>query len=366
MGKTVPGSLLSDALAPRIDALFVAALGYSATSSLGRHINTTTSTTNPIDLPCPPALLQHLAEIFKHELPAEYFHLLRAISAHLFHLTQLDSNKMSLSNLRLILSPTLRLSPGFLFYLIEERDVLFCEGNDDARRRNQIVQDIAAEKQWQEKLSEGGRRIRESKSMENLDEQRTGFFTRRPSIPPPTQFVQEEPEEEEEEDVTLEIVVQEETPAVRTPISDRFSGTTTSIRRLSVEQPPSPTSAEPKPNPVYHRAKGNESGFYVNTSLSTKKPPILPPRPVVPPVHLSPTPPSPSSTSRKLSLAEFDQYITHNSSGYSEESSSASLGAEGRSVAMGKAATWSKGGVRGDAASPALSLPSKLGGSAGI
>lgn len=46
-----------------------------------------------------------------------------------YHLSLLAShsatNKMTLTNLRLILSPTLRLSPGFLLVLVEEREIIF-------------------------------------------------------------------------------------------------------------------------------------------------------------------------------------------------------------------------------------------------
>lgn len=288
---------------------------------------------------------------------------------------------MSLSNLRLILSPTLRLSPGFLFYLVEKREALFREGNDDARRRIQAVNDLAAEREWKERIEGGGRRVRESKSMEFVPaEEKVGFFTRRPSIPPPSQSIAVESEDESslagstEEDVTLEIVAPDEpAPTLRTPISDRFAGTTNSLRRVSLEnQPPSPVATtETKPNPIYHRAKGNENGFFVNDVAmmsnalnNAKKPPSLPPRPVAP-AFLAATPPSPSGSSRKLSLAEFDQYITHNSSEYSQESSrqgSSQRGGMGvgESVEMGKAATWSKSGAEAGEMGSTVSLPLPL------
>lgn len=51
-----------------------------------------------------------------------------------YHLARLAShsgaNKMTLSNLRLILSPTLRLSPIFLQILVEEREILFGKLNE--------------------------------------------------------------------------------------------------------------------------------------------------------------------------------------------------------------------------------------------
>lgn len=48
------------------------------------------------------------------------------IRYHLHNLaSNADKNKMNLTNLRLILSPTLRLSPGFLMILVEDRETIF-------------------------------------------------------------------------------------------------------------------------------------------------------------------------------------------------------------------------------------------------
>lgn len=59
-------------------------------------------------------------------LPNERWYLLRELAAHL---REVDShakvNKMTLSNLRLILSPTLRTSPAFLQLLVEHQEILF-------------------------------------------------------------------------------------------------------------------------------------------------------------------------------------------------------------------------------------------------
>ena len=58
---------------------------------------------------------------------------MRAIAFHLARLAAHEHvNKMSLNNLKLILSPTLRLSPGFLGALVGEREALFGGGNDGA------------------------------------------------------------------------------------------------------------------------------------------------------------------------------------------------------------------------------------------
>ena len=48
-----------------------------------------------------------------------------------------EKNKMNLTNLRLILSPTLRLTPGFLMILVEERERIFsgdCLGTSNHSR----------------------------------------------------------------------------------------------------------------------------------------------------------------------------------------------------------------------------------------
>lgn len=64
-------------------------------------------------------------------MPAEHWYLLRAISYHLARLSNDAAvSKMSLSNLRLILSPTLKLSPMMLLILVEEREILFSKPNE--------------------------------------------------------------------------------------------------------------------------------------------------------------------------------------------------------------------------------------------
>ncbi|KAH9814369.1 hypothetical protein DFH28DRAFT_1095812 [Melampsora americana] len=66
-----------------------------------------------------------LSLIFKR-LPAPNWYLLRAIANHLSILSQSSStNRMTLDNLRLILSPTLKFTPVFLQVLVEHRESLF-------------------------------------------------------------------------------------------------------------------------------------------------------------------------------------------------------------------------------------------------
>ncbi|KAG0152307.1 hypothetical protein CROQUDRAFT_719164 [Cronartium quercuum f. sp. fusiforme G11] len=66
-----------------------------------------------------------LANIFPR-LPPPNWHLLRAIADHLSILSQSSStNRMTLTNLRLILSPTLKFTPVLLQILVEQRQTLF-------------------------------------------------------------------------------------------------------------------------------------------------------------------------------------------------------------------------------------------------
>ena len=137
----VPDPLLSQQLEPSIDALTTAALGHAASSShflsgattLPSRGNSPAASPNPASAHVPPDYVAQLRTLFTSALPAEHFYLLRAIAFHLARLAAHEHvNKMSLNNLKLILSPTLRLSPGFLGALVGEREALFGGGNDGA------------------------------------------------------------------------------------------------------------------------------------------------------------------------------------------------------------------------------------------
>lgn len=79
----------------------------------------------------PIALLETLSNIFSQEMKGEQFYLLRAICFHLARCEmRSDRTKMTLNNLRLILSPTLKLSPTFLLILITERNTFFGKPNE--------------------------------------------------------------------------------------------------------------------------------------------------------------------------------------------------------------------------------------------
>jgi hypothetical protein len=88
----------------------------------------------------PRELLDQLRELFGGGMPAEHWYLLRAISYHLARLSNDAAvSKMSLSNLRLILSPTLKLSPMMLLILVEEREILFSKPNECESRYHLVV-----------------------------------------------------------------------------------------------------------------------------------------------------------------------------------------------------------------------------------
>lgn len=142
--------LLSHQLEATVDALTTAALGHPASSShflsgatssnspsspsaRGSPSNPSSPNPNSGGPVAPTPYLTHLSTLFASALPAENFYLLRAIAHHLARLAAHEgTNKMSLSNLRLILSPTLRLSPGFLQVLVVEREILFGQVNEGA------------------------------------------------------------------------------------------------------------------------------------------------------------------------------------------------------------------------------------------
>lgn len=74
----------------------------------------------------PNPLLTRLSEIISTTLPQRNWYLLRAIAVHLGHLVaHAEFNRMTLANLRLILSPTLRFTTAFLELVVEHRDELF-------------------------------------------------------------------------------------------------------------------------------------------------------------------------------------------------------------------------------------------------
>ncbi|GAA6002572.1 Rho GTPase-activating protein [Rhodotorula paludigena] len=156
--REIPEPLLSQDLETPINTLTLSALGYSASSTNflagaatsparspaatpgGTGVVSGTAVTasagGPSDARAPREYLEELRELFATAMPAENYHLLRAIAYHFARLAaHSQHNKMNLSNLRLILSPTLRLSPGFLQVLVVEREILFSKSNEAARVR---------------------------------------------------------------------------------------------------------------------------------------------------------------------------------------------------------------------------------------
>ncbi|SCV73856.1 BQ2448_6286 [Microbotryum intermedium] len=137
--RELPESLISSQLEAAIDMLTQEAIGYSASSSNFLYQQQAPpSTGGLVDGRAPKPYLEKLRELFGNGMPAEHFYLLRALSYHLARLASHSSaNKMTLSNLRLILSPTFRLSPVFVQVLVEDREIIFGRMNEDARLRDQ-------------------------------------------------------------------------------------------------------------------------------------------------------------------------------------------------------------------------------------
>ncbi|GAA5860264.1 hypothetical protein JCM1840_002840 [Sporobolomyces johnsonii] len=153
--RELPEPLLSYQLEAPIDILTQSALGYTASSThfLGSNPNPnpgaapSPSRGSPglVDGRAPREYLEQLSDLFAGAMPAENYHLLRAIAYHLARLASHSAtNKMTLTNLRLILSPTLRLSPGFLQVLVEEREILFGKANESARLRQASSSSLAS------------------------------------------------------------------------------------------------------------------------------------------------------------------------------------------------------------------------------
>ncbi|GAA5867523.1 hypothetical protein JCM3774_003865 [Rhodotorula dairenensis] len=149
--RELPDSLLSHEIESLVDELTIQSLGHGASSnnflaSTGAAASTGTPTnsaggTPASSAPASPNLAQgyveQLRDLMAAGMPAEHWHLLRAVIYHLARLADhAHVNKMTLNNLRLILSPTLRLSPGFLQLLVVERQALFSRPNEDAMRRS--------------------------------------------------------------------------------------------------------------------------------------------------------------------------------------------------------------------------------------
>ncbi|KAM0790063.1 hypothetical protein ACM66B_005391 [Microbotryomycetes sp. NB124-2] len=145
--RELPESLLSPKLEPLIDGYSLSTLGYPASVSqmLGsKDGGSPPSSGGLVNGKACDEYVDRVRHWFSEELEAEYFYLLRAISFHLHNLsTHSATNKMGLANLRLILSPTLRLSPVFLAILVEERETLFSGPNHSARARSLPAEELA-------------------------------------------------------------------------------------------------------------------------------------------------------------------------------------------------------------------------------
>ena len=137
--RDIPESLLSPHLESTVDGLSEEFLGFtaSAASFLAPQKPATAGAPSGLtDGRAPREYLEELRALFAVSMPAEHFVLLRALAYHLARVHSCAATtKMNLSNLRLILSPTLRMSPIFLQVLVEEREIIFSRANESSQQR---------------------------------------------------------------------------------------------------------------------------------------------------------------------------------------------------------------------------------------
>lgn len=126
----MPQSLLTPDVEVMLDGLLQQELGVAATTKNGLAYTPKMSEPSPrsahwtVSNP-PPDLIDKMAIVLA-TLSLDRWHLLRELAAHLALLdSHAHRNKMTLANLRLILSPTLHLSPAMLQILVEQRQHLF-------------------------------------------------------------------------------------------------------------------------------------------------------------------------------------------------------------------------------------------------
>ncbi|GAA5977205.1 hypothetical protein JCM10908_004894 [Rhodotorula pacifica] len=142
--RDLPDPLLSHEIESLVDELTIQSLGYGASSNnflASKGAAAASGTPSPASsAPASPNVsqgyIEQLRDLMATRMPAEHWTLIRAVVFHLARLADnAHVNKMTLNNLRLILSPTLRLSPGFLQILVVERQALFSRPNEAAMRR---------------------------------------------------------------------------------------------------------------------------------------------------------------------------------------------------------------------------------------
>lgn len=135
----VPHAILSSDVEPLVDGLMQQELGLAGTtarqgiapapSSAGRSGSASESISSPSS-----NLIDKLSIVLS-TLSLDRWHLLHELVHHLALLASYAHvNKMTLSNLRLILSPTLRLTPAMLQILVDQRHHLF-----DRNRAHQLA-----------------------------------------------------------------------------------------------------------------------------------------------------------------------------------------------------------------------------------
>lgn len=126
----VPHSILPAEVETMLDQLLHQELGIAATTKNGLAYTSQAQDGAPrsahwsVSVP-PPDLVDKMAIVFA-TLSLDRWHLLRELANHLGFLAgHAEKNKMTLDNLRLILSPTMHLSPAMLQILVQQRQHLF-------------------------------------------------------------------------------------------------------------------------------------------------------------------------------------------------------------------------------------------------
>ncbi|SGY18971.1 BQ5605_C014g07523 [Microbotryum silenes-dioicae] len=269
--RELPESLISSQLEAAVDMLTQEAIGYSASSSNFLYQQQAPPTTGGlIDGRAPKPYLEKLRELFGNGMPAEHFYLLRGLSYHLARLSSYSStNKMTLSNLRLILSPTFRLSPVFVQVLVEDREIIFGRMNEDARLRDQgFVSPTIQSPILGPAHSPASPPLLFSPKMEHTESsQPHAHRSSSPSSTPPTSpFFSAEP------------IFAAPTPPTlpfRTPIAERFA-------QYRVSPMPEEASSVPSPKAVSCDLPSlTPNGFSSGPAFNSSNPAFLPSRNVV-------------------------------------------------------------------------------------
>ncbi|KAK4051703.1 hypothetical protein OIO90_004653 [Microbotryomycetes sp. JL221] len=256
--RELPESLLSNRLEPVIDEYSVRMLGYRASISQMLGTGATGSSPGPgfANGKASDEYIERLRDWLADELDAEYYYLLRSLAFHFYRLsTHSATNKMGLANLRLILSPTLRLSPIFLAILVEERERLFDRPNHSAKSRSMPAEPMYAHHADGSQGDVGQQVISSSRTLSH-----------EPASSNPSQSAS----------VVSSPPISKPSPSFATPIADKFSSTFaratvsptlpsfSSASPLNTSTGVDSTAATKMVNAGYLPSRTTENAFFVN------------------------------------------------------------------------------------------------------